>query len=284
MEPHERLRLPIGWILLVALALARPASAATPLDWVAASPDVTVTLGFNAQDTADEDVVFDGLAGLVGLASLGSIPAEADVAGYDLLANGDQLLCFDTTVVLAGPLTLEPGDVVRRAGSTYSLEFDASANGVPAGTACDALAHDGSGLLLLSFDVSVSLPGGVMADDEDLVRLDAPSAWTLAFDASAAGVPSELDVDGAHLLPGGNVALSFDGSGSVGGVDFDDEDVVEYDPGTTTWSLAYDGSAADPDLVAADVNAIALPEPSLLLLFGSGASGLLLLRRLRIRS
>jgi len=131
--------------------------------------------------------------------------------------------------------------------------------------------------------LTVALPGGIVADDEDLVLLSARSTWSLYLDASNEGVPAALDVDGAYLFASGNLALSFDGSGQLGGVDFDDEDVLEDGDGGMAWSLAYDGSAEDPDWAAADVDAIALPEPSILLLLGAGIAGLLALGRSRIR-
>jgi hypothetical protein len=237
----------------------------------------------NLQVTTDENVAVDNLVGLVALEPLGALPAAADVSGFELLWNGDRLLCFDTTVELPGPVVAEPGDVVRYDGSVFSTELDASANGVPAGVACDAIALGGGSSLLLSFDVTAALPGGVVAEDEDLVLLSAPGTWIPFFDGSAEGVPAELDVDGAYLFASGNLALSFDGSGELGGVAFDDEDVLEYDPGGPTWSLAYDGSAQDPDWAAADADAIALPEPGLLLLLGNSILGLLALGRSRVR-
>ncbi len=254
--------------------------AVTPLDSVSASPDVTVELASTPFD--DEDVAVDNLLGSVAPASLGTLPANADLSAYHLLANGDQLFSLDTTVTLAGPLTVEPGDVVRYAGASYSLEFDASVEGVPNGVATDAVSHTTGGSLLLSFDTTVDL-GAITADDDDLVEFDGVS-FSLSFDGSAAGVPGALDVDGAHVLGSGNLGLSFDGSGQLGGVDFDDEDVLEYDASGPTWSLAYDGSAEHPEWSGGpDLDAVALPEPGQLLLLASGIAGLLLLGRGRIQ-
>ena len=61
----------------------------------------------------------------------------------------------------------------------------------------------------------------------------------------------------------------------MGGVDFADEDVLEYEG--STWTLTYDGSAEDADWAAADLDAVTLPEPGSLLLMASGLGGLLLL-------
>ena len=99
--------------------------------------------------------------------------------------------------------------------------------------------------------------------------------------APAAGIVEALDLDAAQHLGGPNWALSFDTSGSVGGIDFDDEDVLEYDG--TTWTVLYDGSAEDADWAAADLDAVTLPEPGFLLLLTSGLSALMPLRKLRCR-
>ena len=69
----------------------------------------------------------------------------------------------------------------------------------------------------------------------------------------------------------------------MGGVVFDDDDVLLFDPSGPIWALAYDGSAQHAALAAADVEAIALPEPGQLLLLGSGLVFLLGVGRSRIR-
>ena len=264
-----------GGLLLLVVAVGVWPAASAP---VSVSPDVTIVLGTNAKLVDDHDVATTAPPGNTMLESLGTLPAASDISGYHRLANGDQLLCFDTVVELPGPLTVQPGDVVRH-GATYTIEMAAAANGVPPDTYCDALTLDATGRLVISFDVSVALPGGVVPDDEDLVVRTGPSTWSIFFDGSAAAVPAALDVDGADRFANDHLALSFDGSGMVGGVDFDDEDVLEYDAAGPTWSLAFDGSAQDPDWAAADVDA--LPEPGISLQIGAGCTALLALGRLR---
>jgi hypothetical protein len=133
--------------------------------------------------------------------------------------------------------------------------------------------------LLLSFDTTVDLGGGLVAADEDVVQWSGAS-FSLVFDGSAEGIAEGLDLDGAHDAGGGALGLSFDASGSVGGVSFDDEDVLLFDAAGPSWSLVYDGSAQHAELTAADVEAIALPEPDQLALLVGGVALLALLGRL----
>ena len=120
----------------------------------------------------------------------------------------------------------------------------------------DAVAVTGAGDLVLSFDTTVML-GEVTADDEDLVALDATGVASLLWDGSAAGVNSALDLDGAHIIASnGHLLVSFDGSGSVGGVFFDDEDVLEHDPVGGTWELVQDSSGRFASWGRADLDAL----------------------------
>jgi hypothetical protein len=257
---------------------SNPNMAPTPLDWAAVSPDVTVELG--GVMVYPENVAVENMLGVVVPMSLGDLPIGVNLTAYHLLSNGDQLFSLDGTALLAGPLAAEPEDVVRYDGDSYTMEFDGSAEGVTAGAGVDAVSTLESELLL-SFDTTVSL-GIVTADEEDLVRFDG-SQFTLFFDGSAAGVPEGLDVDAAHNLGEGNVALSFDGSGSLPGVVFADEDVLEYHPITGAWEITYDGSAEHAAWGGSNLDAVGLPEPDPLLMLVVSLASVLVLGRSRIR-
>ena len=167
----------------------------------------------------------------------------------------------------------------------YTIEFDASAEGVPPGVQIDALSQNTAGNLVVSFNTTVELSGATF-QDEDLVEVDGAN-FTSFFDGSAEGVDAVLDVDGAHVFPGSDfLALSFDISGTVGGIYFDDEDVLEFDPGSGTWEMAWDTSVERPEWPSgSDVDAVHLvPEPGALAMLTAG-SGLLawLYRRHELR-
>jgi len=191
------------------------------------------------------------------LANLGSLPSGANLAGYQLLWGGDQLFSLDVPAALPEPLTVEPRDVVRYDGASYSLEFDGSAHGVPSGTAIDAVTTASDGDLLVSFDTAVSLSGQTF-HPEDLVRFDSGGGtFSSFFDGSAAGVAAGLDLDAAYYLVGPDtLLLSFDGSGMLGGVGFDDEDVLEREILAGNWALAVDASASEPAWSPANLSAL----------------------------
>lgn len=222
---------------------AAGARAATPLDEVVFSPDITVTVG--SVTVAGGRLAADDLHGTFSAPAIGAIPAGVRVSAYAVAAGGDELISFDVPVDLsamsAAPLTVRPGDIVRRHAAQYSLEFDAASHGVPAGVIADAVTMAGGGTLAISFDTTVTLDGKTFAD-EDLVGFDG-SQRTYEFTGADAGVPAALDLDAAHYLSNGHLLLSFDGSGSVGGVAFTKRDVLEYDPAGNSWQKAYDGSA-----------------------------------------
>jgi len=229
-----------------------------------------------------EEVGIDDLAGSVTPIVFPGVPDGANLTAYTL-DGGEHLISFDTAVDLPGGVFAEPGDVIRFDGANYSIEFDANAEGVPSGASVDAVALDAASDLLLSFDVTVGV-GGVTTDDEDLVRFDG-AAFAVVFDGSAAGVPAGLDLDGADDLGGGHLGLSFDGSGSLGGVDFDDEDALEYDPGGPTWTLAFDASAEHAGWEGGpDADAIFLPEPDGVLMLACGVLAVAALGRRRRRA
>ena len=243
---------------------------------VSASPDVTIDLGAGVVAT-DQDVAVDNQLGIVMLENLGPLPSSSEVVALGLDVNGDQLLAFDTTTELSGGVVARKGDVVRFDGVAYSIEFDASLAGVPSSASTDAVSWSTNGLLL-SFDTTVSLPGSLVAADEDLVEWNG-SSFGLLLDGSSEGVDSSLDIDAAQDLGAGQFLVSFDTTGSINGLVFADEDVLRFDG--ASWSLEIDSSALDSAWAAADLDAVTVPEPGMALGFVAGAVGLMTLRRRR---
>lgn len=244
---------------LVLFLAARAVGAVTPLLEISGSPDVSVDLSGTLVD-GDEVAVDDLDGSTAALDFPGPISGGADVAAYAALPGGEALLAFESAVVLPGspsPITARVGDVVRLQGSVYTFEFQAALAGLPAGTMADAVGVS-FGDLLLSFDTAVDIGGGVVANDEDLVRWNGVDL-ALFLDGSAFGVAAGLDLDAVHLVEAnGMLLLSFDGGGELSGVPFSDEDVLELDTASGSWQLARDGSAGHAGWSPADLDALSV--------------------------
>ena len=172
-------------------------------------------------------------------------------AGYPVFA-------LATAQLLDGSRT-EPRDLLSIDSKLEDVEviWSGANAGVPDGAAIDAAAEDG-GDLLLSFDVTVALDG-LVVDDEDIVRWSVADGWVEVLDLADFGVPSELDLDGLELRSSGALWLSFDGSGEIEGIFFDDDDVLELAPATASWRKVLDG-ADDLGLAdGADLDALGVP-------------------------
>ncbi|MEM9593383.1 MAG: hypothetical protein AAGD06_03940 [Acidobacteriota bacterium] len=197
-----------------------------------------------------------------------SVPASALPNGADLVAydstTTDTFFSVDTTVDLGG-LSAGPGDVVRiDPGGVVSLEIDGAALGLAAGAGIDALTSTGDPSLPLavSFDTTVELPAvgatTLVADDEDLVKTNG-TLFEAFFDGSAAGLDPAVDLDGAHLdTAEGELRLSLDISGQVGGVTFNDEDLLGWNLSSGAWRLVRNGSATSTPDPGADLDAYSL--------------------------
>jgi hypothetical protein len=277
------------FFMSVALALlaVAPIAAQNAVDF---APDVTAPLGTGPSLIVnDHNLAHDNATGGVTgfLIPAGALPANVSIEGYHALANGHSLLALDITTALPGlPVAspAEPRDVVELdpLAGTFSTYFDGAAAGVPSNARIDAVSLNSGGDLQLSFDISVTLPGVGAVDDEDVVTWSG-GVFAMAFDGSAAGVPSALDLDAVQTVTGpAGWLMSFETTGTVGGVTFADEDVIRYDSGLATYAMYFDGSVSDPvDWPRADLNA--LPEPSLVAALAAGSALLASAKRLRQR-
>ncbi|HTO53308.1 MAG TPA: hypothetical protein VMR50_07975 [Myxococcota bacterium] len=177
-----------------------------------------------------------------------ALPAGVRLHGFDRLPDGTVLFSIDVATPIAGlapPGIAQPADVVHVGEAGPEIAFSGIAAGIPRGVNVDAVGREPNGDLLLSFDSAVQL-GSLAVAREDLVRVDHDTqAVTMVYDGSAQGVAAGLNLDGAYRdLDTGHLLLSFDGAGTVGGVTFNARDVLDWDPGTGSYSIAYAGDAA----------------------------------------
>ena len=251
------LRTLFSLVLLFAAGLVVPPDCEA-LDVLHLSFDQTIVLGSPGVVFDDHDVAIDAPSSPLAIEDLGSLPWAADVTAF-AVDGRDALFSLDLTSELDG-LVVRRGDVVRYDGLDYEIEFDGMANGLPAGASIDAIATSEAGLLL-SFDTTVSLPGGVVAVSHDLVLFDR-GVYSLALDGSAVGIGHEYDIDAAHHRGPDSFLVSFDTGGAIGGFVFEDDDLLELRRGA--WSLYHDASAGEPGGRGSDLDAVHVPEASYL--------------------
>lgn len=238
-----------AWILTA--LVASPATAQ-----ISFSPDITVDV--SGVVVEDSELLVNGLAS--GYEPI-PLPRQTELTGFDSDATGIYF-SIDVTSLIDG-LTVEPRDVARWNGSSVSLAVDGSAEGIPDGARIDAVYVAPGGVIALSLDTSANV-AGLDFDDEDLIRLPTP---VLVFDGSARGIDPSLDLNGATPLSGNVIGLSFDGSGVVDGISFDDEDVLAFDTSAGSYTLDTDGSAISSSLAPTDMTAV--PEPAFRSLLGA---------------
>lgn len=132
---------------------------------------------------------------------------------HKLVAPDNWLISVATATELppAGGVVFQPEDVILYDGSTYTMYFDGSANGVPPGSDLDAvfLIGDDASDLVISFDVSTTLQG-VTYEATDLILFSGGS-FSMYFDASAsgAGIATSSNLTGASIVSG-DAVLVFD--------------------------------------------------------------------------
>jgi Abnormal spindle-like microcephaly-assoc'd, ASPM-SPD-2-Hydin len=242
----------IAWISIA----AAPAHAQTELSVLCVTPDITVELT-SGTITPQQVICYDASASTT-LVNFAGIPAGTRVSAYFPLSSSQTLLAIDTTSALptnlsGGTVTVTPHDVASYNPSTGlfspTLIFTGASNGVPDGVNIDAVSMDGSGNLLLAFDTTISLPksggGTITVTPADLVSFNGTN-YTLDFDGVAAGIPSGADLVGAMMLPNTDLLLTMDEPGAIGAVDFfTPVDVLEFDPGSSSWVLSFNGMTSD---------------------------------------
>jgi len=232
--------------LVLSAALSMSLVAGETLEVPATSPDIH--LGHSLRVVSDEEATFYYGSGFPSV-SFGQLPDAADVDAFHGLANGDVLFSLESSVSLDGVL-YRPFDVIRFDGVIWSKEFDGAAEGIPNGVNVDAVAMSG-GSLLLSVDITTTLDGATY-DDSDVIAHDG-AVFSLFLGTDTAGISSAADLDALHVDETGRVLVSFEGSGQLGGVDFNDEDLLAFD--SAVWSMEFDGSADDSAWQAVDLDA-----------------------------
>ncbi|MCI4657992.1 SdrD B-like domain-containing protein [Cryobacterium zhongshanensis] len=205
-----------------------------------------------------------------------NVPSSADTDGFSRVDATHFYASFAGNVTLPGIGTVADEDVVYFDGSSWSLWFDGSANGLLGAIDMGAISVVGNTLFFTTNNAAVPPGAGGTGDNADVYRWNGGSSYVRVLDATAA--PTNLpnsgsatgatnpNVDGLIWKDATHFYLSFSNTTTtvpgVGAVD--DEDVVYFDG---AWSIYFNGGAHGLDASAnLDLDAIsfatgALPPP-----------------------
>ncbi len=179
-----------------------------------------------------------------------NVASAANLDGYSRVDATHFYASFTDNVTLTGitgPVADE--DVVYFNGTSWSMFFDGSANGLTSALFdLDAISLVGN-TLYFSTDTVLNPPGFPtfpIGDDADIYRWNGGSSYTRVMDANGSGslgLPFAANVDGLIWLDSTHFSLSFSADITAPGpVAVQDEDVVTY--GAGTWTVSFNGTAA----------------------------------------
>ncbi|MDH4351041.1 MAG: hypothetical protein OEW56_07835 [Gemmatimonadota bacterium] len=202
--------------------------------------DITVQLPGAVTAFVGDVVRWDGTAfSKVFDAAARGIPRGTAVDAVSERPSGHLLLSFDVPVSL-GTTHVSPEDLVEWDGTSFSLVYDGSAAGIPAGTNLWAVHARPDGTLLLGFDATIALPGGVLARPDRVVSY-AGGTYALVSDGATRGMTPGMAID-ALAEQAGDLLVSLDVTLTAAGVTVRREDVARF--GATMPSVELDGSRA----------------------------------------
>jgi len=187
--------------------------------------------------------------------------AAADTSSLTLSTRNDAEL---------GGLAFQGNDAVTYDSATdsASLYLDGGSMGHAAGI--DALHVLANGHVILSTDSDATI-GGLTFNKEDLIDYDPVADTATVFLEAAAHFVTPKNIDAVHVLADGDVVLSTDSPGAVGGVSFSEKDLVLYDMASGVASVLFDGDATT---LSATLTGVHVLDSGLLALTAGGTTTL----------
>ncbi|MGI9232620.1 MAG: DNRLRE domain-containing protein, partial [Woeseiaceae bacterium] len=158
-----------------------------------------------------------------------------------MIVGQNVILSTDSSALLGG-LSFTDKDLAEydRVSDTATLFFE----GAPLGLAqdIDALHVLANGRIVLSAINTINL-GGITAENEDLIDYDpVADTATMLFDGSALFTSGSTDISAVHVMDNGHLLLANEYAATLGGLSFQPEDLIEYNPDANTATMLLDGS------------------------------------------
>lgn len=207
----------------------------------------------------DDNLVYYS-AGSYDISSLlphGTLPPEVNIDALSIVGVNTVVFSLDEDAVLPGVGLVADEDLISFNGSTFTLWWDGSANGLPPEVNLDAVHVISPTEFLFSLEEDAVLPGVGLVADEDVIRFSG-GTFSLELDGSAIGLPPEVDIDAVAILPNAipiTYILSIDGANEIAGTLYDDADLIAYSMGS--FSKFFDAAAngIPPEV---NINALAI--------------------------
>lgn len=223
---------------------------------IALSTTSTNTLGgltFRNGDVAH----FDDVSGTTLFFSEDNFTGNVDVDALHYRAPTQTFVLSTESTSTIGGLTFRDGDLVEYNPLTDTATLIFNEDLFASGEDIDAVHILPNGNFVLS-TTSNAILGGIGFTDGDLVEYNPLTAMASLF-FSEANFGGGEDIDAVMVLDNGNIVLSTQTAASLGGLSFDEGDLVEYDPLADIATLFFDGSQFS---LPADINAVSVPEPA----------------------
>jgi hypothetical protein len=271
-------RRPLAILIAALAALASAGTAGATTTWLSTDGGETLAgVSFQGGDVVRYDdspptatVVFDENAAF-------NPPPGEEIDAFELLPNGRMILSTDTDATIGG-YGFDAGDLVEydplSQTVTQTIFFGGSGPGGlfgPGGGDIDAVAVLPNGDILLSTWDPETL-GGLGFGDGDVVRWNGSTASLYASESTLfAG--ADVNLDAFDVLDDGRMVFSHFETVDVvlGGQTYTNGDLILFDG--TTWSLWMDESVFNAGN-GANIDAVAVPEPSSAALLALGLVGL----------
>ena len=218
-----------------------------------------------------------------------SIQTEADCGAFGGSYLGDDTSCSADTCLpdptgaccLGSDCSVETEADCLDLGGTYEGDDTTCADvtcGDPGG---------GSNLLLISFRGNTALTGVGTARNDDIVSYDPDTGeWAMYFDGSDVGFTAGA-IDAFCVLENGSLLISKSSASSVGGLAYDDSDILLFTPTSLgsntsgTFSMYFDGSDVELTANGEDIDGLSILDDGRLAMSTAGTtrvSGLAALR------
>lgn len=209
----------------------------------------------------------------------GIFTGNADIDAACILNNGHIVLSTGSAATIGG-LTFGDGDLVEYdpGMKTATLFFDEDLFGDNENI--DAVSVLGNGHIILSTTSSAKL-GGTLLDGGDLVEYDPfTDVGTLFLNQDEHFTSVWPDIDAVYVIDSQNIILSTNMTATIGGLTFNKADLIGYNLSTKTAELLFTGSENFAEYnVWTNIDAVYIPEPATIALFGLGT--LIILRKHR---